>query len=219
MGIRVEDWGTIGFQEAWDRQREIQAQLQKDRSLDSVLVLCEHPTVITKGRNSQDENILQAMLEQAGKSIDVVAINRGGDVTMHNPGQLVGYPIVNLHNYKTDLHWFLRSIEQCIINVMMEVGIECGRVDDRTGVWVDGLRKICAIGIHCSRWVTAHGFALNVHNDLSEFGYIVPCGISDAHVTSVQLESDEKVEFAKIKSLITKEFQTYFQMFENKLDS
>ncbi len=219
MGVRVEDWGEIAFREAWVRQTEIQESLKQDRALDSVLVMCEHPTVITKGRNTHDENILEAIIASSGKDIDIVNINRGGDVTMHNPGQLVGYPIFNLNNYKQDLHWFLRGIEQCIINVMHHIGIECGRVEGRTGVWVDGERKVCAIGIHCSRWVTAHGFALNVTNDLSEFNYIVPCGISDAAVTSVQEELNTEVTVAKIKSLIAAEFREYFQMFENMLDS
>jgi lipoyl(octanoyl) transferase len=189
--LSIEHWGSISYREAWSKQQELQTAVQQGKR-DSTLVLCQHPTVITIGKNGGRHNVIvpQDVLTQRG--IEIVEINRGGDVTLHNPGQLVGYPIMRLTDYKPDLHWFLREIEQCIIETLATLGIASERYDGYTGVWIDSTtaqaRKICAIGIHCSRWVTAHGFALNINNALEEFHYIVPCGISDKAVTSVAAE-------------------------------
>lgn len=204
--ISIEHWGLVDYAEAWQRQKELQAEIQAGRR-DSTLVLCEHPTVITIGRNGGPHNVLAGAGEH---SVPVVAVNRGGDVTLHSPGQLVGYPIFRLTDFREDLHWFLREIEACIIDTLAVFGIEGGRVEGYTGVWVDGERKACAIGIHCSRWVTAHGFALNVENNLDEFSYIVPCGITDKAVTSVSAEVDSRVSLAEVQTVCEQIFAKKF---------
>jgi lipoyl(octanoyl) transferase len=207
--IELQDWGNIDYAEAWARQREIVKQVQSEEN-KNVLVLCEHPSVITIGRAGSDDNVIpkEDFLDKLG--INVIHNDRGGDVTLHNPGQLVGYPIFNLNNFKTDLHWFLREIEQVIIDTIAEFNIDGGRMDKLTGVWIEEKRKICAMGLHCSRWVTSHGFALNVKNDLREFDYIVPCGITDKQVTSIEQETGTDVDMEIIKKLIFENFITHF---------
>jgi lipoyl(octanoyl) transferase len=164
----------------YGRALEIQQQAVADRKLGITgdqLILLEHPHVITMGRNGHMENLLAGddILDRAG--IGFYPTNRGGDVTYHGPGQLVGYPILDLREWKRDVGAYVRAIEQCIIDTVAGYGIEAGRIPKLTGVWVDG-RKIAAIGVHLSRWVTSHGFALNVSTDLSYFQYIVPCGLT-----------------------------------------
>jgi lipoyl(octanoyl) transferase len=199
--IAVERWGTIPFDEAWKRQRELAFRVESGAA-DHTLVLCQHPSVITIGRNGTAGNVVaDADLLQAS-GIDVVEIDRGGDVTLHNPGQLVGYPIFNLTTMKPDLHWYLRTLEEAIGEAVGEFGISTGPVHGLTGVWVEESRKICAIGIHCRKWITYHGFALNVVNDLREFDLIVPCGITDKAVTSVRQEMGESVEFDAVEKAV-----------------
>ncbi len=193
--IDIEHWGSIDYREAWQRQKELQAAVQAGQR-GSTLVLCQHPTVITLGRNGGPHNVLPAA---AAHNIPVIPVNRGGDVTLHNPGQLVGYTIFRLTDFREDLHWFLREIEACIIDTLALSGIEGGRVEGLTGVWVEEARKVCAIGIHCSRWVTSHGFALNIANNLDEFSYIVPCGITDKAVTSMSAELHRTVALADVQ--------------------
>ena len=207
--IRVENWGIIDYDEAWERQKQIVKDIQTNRNRN-VLILCQHPTVITIGRNGTINNVLSQpeFLESLG--IKVIEIDRGGDVTMHNPGQLVGYPIFNLTDYKEDLHWFLREIESVIIDLADIYGIKAGRVDGLTGVWVDGKRKLCALGMHCSRWVTYHGFALNVNNNLSEFDYIIPCGIQNKGVTSIEIETGMKIDIDSVVDECKKLFENRF---------
>jgi lipoyl(octanoyl) transferase len=142
--------------------------------------------------------------------VKVIDIDRGGDVTLHNPGQMVGYPIFNLSSYKEDLHWFLREIEQTIIDLTSVFGIESARVEGMTGVWVESKRKICAMGMHCSRWVTYHGFALNVNNNVGEFDYIVPCGIQDKGVTSIEVETGTVIEYNNVVNECIKSFEKHF---------
>ena len=207
--IEIEEWGLIDFNEAWEKQRTLAAAVLKcDKP--STLVLCEHPTVITIGRNGTDANVIETADKLAERKINVIPINRGGDVTLHNPGQLVGYPIFRLTDFREDLHWFLRVIEECIIATIGQFGVLGGRVDGSTGVWVEHQRKVCAIGIHCSRWVTSHGFALNVNNDIREFEMIIPCGITDKEVTSIQIESHDVVNFQKVKEICAGEFNRRF---------
>lgn len=207
--IEIEEWGLIDFNEAWEKQRTLAAEVLKgDRP--STLVLCEHPTVITIGRNGTEANVIATQDELAERSINVIPINRGGDVTLHNPGQLVGYPIFRLTDFREDLHWFLREIEECIIATIGQFGVLGGRVEGSTGVWIEHQRKVCAIGIHCSRWVTSHGFALNVNNDIREFEMIIPCGITDKEVTSIQIESHDVVNFQKVKEICAGEFNRRF---------
>lgn len=196
--LEIQDWGHIEYYAAWDRQKELaeDIKLKRDRS---VFVVCSHPSVITIGKSGTEDNILMnpAALEKYG--VQVATIDRGGDVTLHNPGQLVGYFIFNLEDYKTDLHWFLREIEESIIELVARFGIKAHRMEGLTGAWVENKRKICAIGMHCSRWVTTHGFALNVNNNLSEFTYIVPCGIKNKEITSIEKESGTAIAFDSVK--------------------
>jgi lipoyl(octanoyl) transferase len=202
----VQEWGTIDFHDAWRRQRELaDAVLRLDHP--DTLVFCEHQPVITLGRTTQDGSLLlsRELLTQQG--IDVVEINRGGEATVHNPGQLVGYPIFNLTRSRQDLHWFLRLLEQAVIDTLAEYTVEAQRVDGLTGVWIGESRKICAIGIHCSRWVTSHGFALNVSNDLDLFNAIVPCGIRERGVTSLAREVDVVPSMQELKYGIARNLQ------------
>jgi lipoyl(octanoyl) transferase len=185
--LTIEHWGLVDYRTAWKRQQQIQHEIQQG-TRDSVLVLCEHPTVITVGKNGTRDNVLLSDEELRSRQIEIVHINRGGDVTLHNPGQLVGYLLFRLTDFKPDLHWFLREIEQCIIETLQHFELKSERYEGYTGVWIEQARKICAIGINCSRWVTAHGFALNVENNIGEFDYIVPCGITNKAVTSVAEE-------------------------------
>jgi len=207
--IEIQDWGQIEYYEAWAKQKEIALDIQKNRNRN-VLVLCEHPTVITIGRAGGSDNIITSkdFLKQMG--INVVEIDRGGDVTMHNPGQLVGYPIFNLSSYKEDLHWFLREIEESIIEIIGHWNLKGGRVEGLTGVWLEEKRKIAAIGLHCSRWVTSHGFALNVCNNLFEFSYIVPCGITDKQVSSISSELGTNIDIEEVKKICKKVFENKF---------
>jgi lipoyl(octanoyl) transferase len=207
--IEVQDWGLIDYNEAWERQKQLVKEITEKRNRN-VFVVCQHPTVITIGRAGKDSNIMlpHKLLEKKG--VKVVYNDRGGDVTLHNPGQLVGYPIFNLYDYKTDLHWFLREIEETIIQLLDSFDIKSDRVPGLTGVWIEGQRKICAIGLHCSRWVTSHGFALNVCNDLSEFNYIVPCGIKDKEVTSIEKELGTEIAFDLVKQRCIEFFEKRF---------
>lgn len=196
--IAIQEWGILDFTEAWERQRVLAGEVLRGER-PSTLVLCQHPSVITIGRNGTDANIIATPLELAQKNIQVIPINRGGDVTLHNIGQLVGYPIFRLTDFREDLHWFLREIEACIIETIAEFGLTGGRIEQATGVWIEGQRKVCAIGIHCSRWVTSHGFALNVCNDMSEFELIIPCGIEDKGVTSISEENNATANIMKVQ--------------------
>jgi len=205
----VEYWDIIDYAEAWERQKKLVAEIQTKRNR-SVLALCQHPSVITIGRNGTGDNVVADRKFLEHKGIKVYDVDRGGDVTLHNPGQIVGYPIFNLLDYKQDLHWFLREIEECIIETLEDFGIKSGRVEGLTGVWVDGRRKICAMGLHCSRWVTSHGFAMNVCNDLREFGFIVPCGLTDKEVTSIEKELGTKIEINIVQEKLVEVFCKHF---------
>ncbi|MCS7176648.1 MAG: lipoyl(octanoyl) transferase LipB [Candidatus Kapabacteria bacterium] len=207
--LQVEDWGCIPYAEAWQRQRDLLQRVQS-RQAGNTLVLCEHPTVITIGRSGSRRHILlpEPLLRERG--VEVYEVERGGDVTLHNPGQLVGYPIIRLSEYREDLHWFVREIEQCIIELLADFGISGHRVPGLTGVWIDGARKICAIGLHVTRWVSWHGFALNVNNRLEEFAYIVPCGIADKTVTSMARELGQQLPMAEVKARCAAIFRAHF---------
>lgn len=172
----LRELGRIDYAQALALQQELVAQRKQGTNGDQLLLL-EHPHVITLGRNGHLENLLAGdeVLDRAG--ISFYPTDRGGDVTYHGPGQLVGYPILDLREWKRDVVGYVRAIEQVLIDTLADFGITAGRIPKLTGVWVDG-RKIAAIGIHISRWVTSHGFALNVNTDLSYFQYIVPCGLT-----------------------------------------
>jgi lipoyl(octanoyl) transferase len=207
--IAVQDWGLIDYEEAWAKQKEIVRQVQTNPK-KNIFVVCHHPSVITIGRKGTSDNIVVPRDFLNAIGIKVIENDRGGDITLHNPGQIVGYPIFNLANYRQDLHWFLREVESSVIELLMNYGIESDRVEGLTGVWVEGRRKICAIGMHCSRWVISHGFALNVNNKLDEFSYIIPCGITGKEVTSVAAEQACKIDYNKIKEDCVNIFKNRF---------
>lgn len=211
----VVDWGTIEFEEAWRRQRELSDAILLEGAPDT-LVLCQHPDVITLGRITKQGSVVTNADLLRARGVNVLEIDRGGEATVHNPGQLVGYPIFDLNRTKPDLHWFLRTIEQSIIDALTSFGLQTDRVPGLTGVWVEEQRKICAIGIHCRRWVTTHGFALNVNNDLSLFQDIVPCGITDRGVTSLSQELGHPVEFDKVKDAVNTAFvQNFLEVYSH----
>lgn len=207
--ILIEDWSLIPFREAWSKQEQYVREIQQGLR-PSTLILCEHPAVLTIGREGGEQNVKVDSSMLAMQGIDVIPINRGGDITAHNPGQLIGYPLFNLSEFREDLHWFLRSIEDIIMQVLAEYGIASGRLEGKTGVWIQEERKICAIGMHCSRWVTSHGFALNVNNDLSIFDMIIPCGIPDKEVTSMKSELQQTINMEDLKEKCRKAYSEYF---------
>ncbi|MET3112828.1 lipoyl(octanoyl) transferase [Pedobacter sp. CG_S7] len=213
--VKYEDWGLINYQQAWDRQEEVfkatVAVKTENRThhttckTPNVLVFCEHSHVYTLGKSGLPENLL---LDEKGleeKHATYYKINRGGDITYHGPGQIVGYPILDLDNFFTDIHLYLRTLEEAVILTLKDYGIEAGRYAGFTGVWLDAdnekARKICALGVRCSRWVTMHGFAFNVNTDLDYFKNIIPCGIDDKAVTSMknELGYDLPMEDVKLK--------------------
>ena len=182
--VQLVEPGRVPYDQALAWQRTL-AQARIDGRLEEdLLLLLEHPPVVTLGRTAHEANVLRP------EGLDVVAVERGGDVTFHGPGQLVGYPIFDLREppFRQDLHWFLRTLEEALIVALAELGIAAGRNAGLTGVWTGG-RKIASIGIHVKQWVTWHGFALNVTTDLAQFERIVPCGIKDVEMTSVERET------------------------------
>jgi len=224
--------GLMDYQQAWDYQKELmQAVIQrklKNRHLSPdhpefqqqqhYLLFCHHPPVYTLGKSGSSDNLLlnQNQLKQAGVSF--YKINRGGDITYHGPGQVVGYPIFDLDLFFTDIHRYVRSLEEVIIRTLADYGIQGGRIKGFTGVWLEGTggsdpnRKICAIGVHLSRWVTMHGFALNVNTNLKYFNNIIPCGIQDQDktVTSMQQELGKKIDTEEVMAKLKYHFAQIF---------
>ncbi|MBI4459074.1 MAG: lipoyl(octanoyl) transferase LipB [Acidobacteria bacterium] len=176
--------GRIPYRQAWEMQRALVERRKRQEIGDTILFL-EHPSVITLGRNAKPENLLSSPEVLAGLGVEVAETNRGGDVTYHGPGQLVGYPIVDLAAIRRDVVWYVRVLEEALIHTLKGYGLPAGRMEGRPGVWVDH-GKIAAIGVHISRWVTSHGFALNLQTDLNFFRHIIPCGITACPVTSFQ---------------------------------
>ncbi|SFG60735.1 lipoyl(octanoyl) transferase LipB [Pedobacter insulae] len=220
------DWGLIDYQQAWDKQEEIftstVALKTKNRTeniglpTSNYLVFCEHHHVYTLGKSGHPENLL---LDEAGlreKEATYYKINRGGDITYHGPGQIVGYPILDLDNFFTDIHLYLRTLEEAVILTLADYGIEAGRYEGFTGVWLDAAndkaRKICALGVRCSRWVTMHGFAFNVNTDLNYFKNIVPCGIDDKDVTSMERELGRPLPMEEVKAKLKGHIASLFSM-------
>ena len=224
--IKIANWGLVSYQEAWERQEDYFSQIisrkRENRNLeqpfptDNYLFFVEHPPVFTIGKSGKMEHLLLQEEELKTKGISFMKTNRGGDITFHGPGQIVGYPLLDLDNFFTDIHKYLRYLEEVIIKTLAEFSIEGARSDGETGVWLNldtpHARKICAIGVRASRWVTMHGFALNVNTDLSYFDYIVPCGIHGKGVTSLahelKIEVDEKVVREKLLAHFNEIFQT-----------
>jgi lipoyl(octanoyl) transferase len=177
----LDNQGLVPYSVAWDWQRSLVAQRVKDPTLDDLLLLLEHPSVYTLGQGASLEFL---KFDPNDANTQLYRVERGGEVTYHCPGQLVGYPILNLRHYQQDLHWYLRQLEQVLIQVLGDLGLKGDRIPGMTGVWSEG-RKVAAIGIKVSRWITMHGFALNVCPDLTGFESIVPCGIVDKPVGSL----------------------------------
>jgi lipoyl(octanoyl) transferase len=224
--VEFRDMGHIRYKQAWDLQLELFEEIKdiklknRDRGpLEQIktpnyLLFCEHNHVYTLGKSGLEENLLLNNAQLKDQDIEFFHINRGGDITYHGPGQLTGYPIFDLDNFKTDIIVYLRDLEEAIIEVLQEYGIKGGRIDGLTGVWLDWTnpnkaRKICAMGVHTSRWVTMHGFGLNVSTDLSYFGHIIPCGIIDKSVTSIAKEVGP-VSMADVKKLCLEKISKVF---------
>lgn len=187
----IVDLGRRAYSEALELQRAVaRARISGDVDQD-VLLLVEHNPVVTLGRASKDAHLLANPQQLASRGVELFEVERGGDVTFHGPGQLVGYPIIDLKRHKQDLHWYLRQVEEVLIRALATLGIEAERVPKLTGVWTRG-RKIASIGVHARDWVTWHGFALNVSTELSYFDLIVPCGISQVTMTSIERELTER---------------------------
>ncbi len=185
--LLVLDLGLRPYAEALAFQREVAAARIAGRVADDVLLLVEHPPVITLGRSTKAGNLLATSGTLAARGVELFEVERGGDVTFHGPGQLVGYPIIDLTGHTQDLHWYLRQVEAVVIDAVAPFGIVAERNPGKTGVWTRG-RKLASIGVHARQWVTWHGFALNVTTDLSYFDLMVPCGIADVVMTSVERE-------------------------------
>ena len=193
----LTDYGT-----ALDLQRRLARERARGELSDDILILLEHPRVITLGRGARRSNITVPAELLERETIDVHEVERGGDVTYHGPGQLVGYPIIDLTQHKQDLHWYLRQLEEVLTRSLASLGIKAKRVPGYTGVWVEH-RKIASIGVHVRRWVSFHGFALNVSTDLADFRYIVPCGIEAVEMTSIQKELGAPIAMADACDLVS----------------
>lgn len=221
--ILFTDLGLMAYKEAWDYQETLLQENVKRKSgnkaeikTEHFLLFVEHPPVYTLGKNGNIENVLMREDELKQNGIDFFNTNRGGDITYHGPGQIVGYPILDLEHFFTDIGRYLRNIEEVIILTLKEYGLAGQRSKGETGVWLDTdipgkERKICAIGVRCSRWVTMHGFALNVNTDLSYFNHIIPCGIQNKQVTSLEKELGYKLDAGEVKENVKKHFMEVFQ--------
>ena len=202
--ILVQNIGQKSYKAVWDLQKEMQQQRIKGE-IDDTLILVEHDPVYTLGKNANEDHLLQSRDE----SIDVFNIERGGDITFHGPGQLVVYPILDLSNYKKSVSWYMRTLEQVLIDTLIEFKIIAQRNEVLTGVWV-GDEKIAALGVRISRWVTMHGFSLNVNPDLSFYDGIIPCGIFDHGVTSMEQLLGETQNNDSVKNMVIEKFNNCF---------
>ena len=212
--LNIINLGILDYREAHQLQKRL-LQEHLDGIGNDTLLLLQHNPVITIGRSGSKSNILLPESSLRALGIEVYEIERGGDVTYHGPGQLTGYPIINLQNFRKDVHWYLRQLEEVIIRVLMEYGITGERIDGYTGVWV-GDEKIAAIGISVRRWITFHGFAFNIHPDMSHFQMITPCGITDKGVTSLEKLLGHSVDIDKIADSIASVFAEVFDISATK---
>ncbi len=239
QGVIFRDLGMMDYKTAWDYQEQLLQENVRKKSLvfnqesgvtsdqlptpDSelqtqhYLLFVEHPPVYTLGKSGNIENVLINEQMRSSKGIEFFRTNRGGDITFHGPQQIVGYPILDLEKFETDIGKYLRNIEEVTILTLAEYGITSGRSSGETGVWIDAdkpgkERKICAIGVRSSRWITMHGFALNVNTDLSHFNFIIPCGIQNKQVTSIEKELGHKVDFEEAKDKVKGNFEKVFNV-------
>jgi len=203
-GIFVEDLGIRSYQEVWDLQKDFQKK-RIEKRLDDTLILVEHEPVYTLGKNANKNHLLQSR----DRSVNVFDIERGGDITFHGPGQLVGYPIIDLSYYRRSVSWYMRRLEQLAIDVLKDFGINASRIKGLTGVWV-GEEKIAAQGVRISRWVTMHGFSLNVNPDLSFYDGIIPCGIFDHGITSMEELLGSAQDMDDVKAMVVEKFNNLF---------
>jgi lipoyl(octanoyl) transferase len=224
--VNFQDLRKIDYKECWDFQEELFAEIlavkssnkKKNKTIETknYLLFCEHPHVYTLGKSGDEKNLLvnEEYLKSRGATFH--KINRGGDITYHGPGQLVGYPILDLDNFFTDIHKYLRFLEEAVILTLREYGLESERSPGETGVWFDvgtpKARKICALGVKSSRWVTMHGFAFNINSDLSYFGNIIPCGITDKSVTSLKKELGKEMDIDQVKNKVKSHLIDLFEM-------
>jgi lipoyl(octanoyl) transferase len=228
-GTQFIDLGIKDYKEAWDYQinlfdsilsiksenRNLPSDQQKASS--NYLLFVEHPHVFTLGKSGEEKNLLVSREGLSNIQATYYHINRGGDITYHGPGQIVGYPVIDLENFFTDIHKYMRLLEESVIQTLKEYNIDAGRINGLTGVWIDHenqtkARKICALGVKTSRWVTQHGFAFNVNTDLKYFDYIVPCGITDKAVTSMQLELGKKQDMHEVRGVLKEKIAEQFGM-------
>ena len=228
QSVIFKDLGLIDYKTAWDYQEKLLQQnvaikscIRNDPDLamkintQHYFLLCEHPPVYTLGKSGDMKNVLMSEDELAVANIQFFKTNRGGDITFHGLQQIVGYPILDLEKIYTDIGKYLRNLEEVVILTVAEYGIKAGRSEGETGVWITPNikgeeRKICAIGVRCSRWITMHGFALNVNTDLNYFNNIVPCGIQNKQVTSIEKELGKKVDFEEVKEKVKENFIRVF---------
>ena len=210
----VERLGLVPYGQALELQRQVAKARIAGTIGEDVLLLVEHPPVVTLGRSSKERHLLASPQLLAARGVELFEVERGGDVTFHGPGQLVGYPIIDLKRHKQDLHWYLRQVEQALIDALVECGIAGERNVGYTGVWTEGQkRKLASIGVHARDWVTWHGFALNVSTDLSYFDLMVPCGIQSVTMTSTDRElGDASVPMADVASHIARAFGKVFDL-------
>ncbi len=224
--VNYTNLGLIDYKEAWDYQTKLFEEIvavkinnrqNGDNHLTpNHLIFCSHPNVFTLGKSGDEKNLLVDAITRENRHIGYYQINRGGDITYHGPGQVVGYPILDLDNFFTDIHLYLRYLEEAVIRTLAEYDVTAGRIDGLTGVWLDvkgnNPRKICALGVKSSRWVTMHGFAFNVNVDIDYYKYIIPCGIEDKAVTSLSLELGQKVDIQEVEIHLLRHLSSIFQM-------
>jgi len=223
------DLGLIDYQRAWDYQTElfnkILAVKSENRDIpnneqpatNNYLLFCEHPHVFTIGKSGDEKNLVIPLENLSSIGASYHQINRGGDITYHGPGQVVVYPVIDLENFFTDIHQYMRTLEESVILTLKEFNVDAGRIKGLTGVWLDWneekkARKICALGVKTSRWVTMHGLAMNVNTDLSYFNHIVPCGIQDKAVTSLKKELNSDLDMKNVKEILKQKISSLFEM-------
>jgi lipoyl(octanoyl) transferase len=222
------DLGLIDYKQAWDYQVQLfdrtlaiksqnRIKPSEEQPTDNFLIFCEHPHVFTLGKSGDENNLLVRKDHLYTIQASYYHINRGGDITYHGPGQIVGYPVIDMENFFTDIHKYMRLLEEAVIQTLLEFEIRGNRIPGLTGVWIDSedekkARKICALGVKTSRWVTMHGFAFNINTDLRYFDYIVPCGIHDKTVTSMEKELGKKMDIPEVTSVLKNKIAEQFGM-------
>ena len=222
--LLIVDLGTLSYASALELQRDVARRRITGEIAEDVLMLVEHPPVVTLGRTAKGDNLIASPEYLASHGVELFEVERGGDITFHGPGQLVGYPVMDLKRHRKDLHWYLRQVEASLIQSIAAFGIAGGRVDKYTGVWVDAnrdsRRKIASIGVHARDWVTWHGFALNVNTDLRYFDLIVPCGISGVTMTSISREAGQaSVDMQPVMREVTHAFGHVFGLTPRSLEA